>query len=212
MSIDASALNAIHNAIQSSSPYPGKTKFEVNNGNDDLHSASGIAKAASQITYTSRYQARFQEKLNKANASEDNVTISEESLAKLAAYNKFGKSTATVNKDGEKDHQTQTDNTTSNKTVYSYDYQSIKKKRLENLAAMEKEIAAKYGKKEEPEKAESVPAANTQSQAVKSEENETDQKAVSSASDAPKVNIEETAKTDESTVTGTQKQTAEVDA
>ena len=68
------------------------------------------------------------------------------------------------------------------------------------------------GKKEEPEKAESVPAANTQSQAVKSEENETDQKAVSSASDAPKVNIEETAKNDESTVTGTQKQTTEVDA
>jgi hypothetical protein len=77
---------------------------------------------------------------------------------------------------------------------------------------MEKEIAAKYGKKEEPEKAESVPAANTQSQAVKSEDNEAEPKTVASASDTAKVNIEETAKNDESTVTGTQKQTTEVDA
>jgi len=35
----------------------------------------------------------------------------------------------------------------SSSSGYTYDYQSIKKKNLENIAAIEKEVAEKYGKK-----------------------------------------------------------------
>ena len=69
-----------------------------------------------------------------ANESSDTVEISKESLAALKKYNQTEVSAA-AKKDS------------SSSSGYTYDYQSIKKKNLENIAAIEKEVAQKYGKK-----------------------------------------------------------------
>mgnify|MGYP007030788659 FL=1 len=69
-----------------------------------------------------------------ANESSDTVEISKESLAALKKYNQTEVSVA-AKKDS------------SSSSGYTYDYQAIKKKNLENIAAIEKEVAEKYGKK-----------------------------------------------------------------
>ena len=69
-----------------------------------------------------------------ANESSDTVEISKESLAALKKYNQTEVSAA-AKKDS------------SSSSGYTYDYQAIKKKNLENIAAIEKEVAEKYGKK-----------------------------------------------------------------
>ena len=121
MAIDSSALTSIKNAIASysgsESTYSDKLKNDANN------SVNSLAQKASSFATKSRYKAAFEEKMKIANESSDTVEISKESLAALKKYN-----------------QTEV-------SGYTYDYQSIKKKNLENIAAIEKEVAQKYGKK-----------------------------------------------------------------
>lgn len=132
MAIDSSALTSIRNAIASysgsESTYSDKLKNDANN------SVNSLAQKASSFATKSRYKAAFEEKMKIANESSDTVEISKESLAALKKYNQTEVSVAT-----KKD--------SSSSSGYTYDYQSIKKKNLENIAAIEKEVAEKYGKK-----------------------------------------------------------------
>lgn len=216
MSIDASALNAIHNAISSSSAYPNTNRYQAQNDKDDLHTAAGLARAASQVTHTSRYQAQFQEKLNRANGSDDNVTLSEESLAKLEAYNRRGVSSAAADRDqntaGDKDKTQSTES--QKKTVYSYDYQTMKQKRLENQAKIEKEIALKYSKEQPEQSSTSQTAENKGGDTASLKADAQDKEQVNASSEQSSSQQSapvENAKAQESAVAGTQKQTSEVD-
>lgn len=132
MAIDSSALTSIRNAIASysgsESTYSDKLKNDANN------SVNSLAQKASSFATKSRYKAAFEEKMKIANESSDTVEISKESLAALKKYNQTEVSVA-AKKDS------------SSSSGYTYDYQSIKKKNLENIAAIEKEVAEKYGKK-----------------------------------------------------------------
>lgn len=132
MAIDSSALTSIKNAIASysgsESTYSDKLKNDANN------SVNSLAQKASSFATKSRYKAAFEEKMKIANESSDTVEISKESLAALKKYNQTEVSAA-AKKDS------------SSSSGYTYDYQSIKKKNLENIAAIEKEVAQKYGKK-----------------------------------------------------------------
>ena len=132
MAIDSSALTSIRNAIASysgsESTYSDKLKNDANN------SVNSLAQKASSFATKSRYKAAFEEKMKIANESSDTVEISKESLAALKKYNQTEVSAA-AKKDS------------SSSSGYTYDYQSIKKKNLENIAAIEKEVAQKYGKK-----------------------------------------------------------------
>lgn len=132
MAIDSSALTSIRNAIASysgsESTYSDKLKNDANN------SVNSLAQKASSFATKSRYKAAFEEKMKIANESSDTVEISKESLAALKKYNQTEVS-ATAKKDS------------SSSSGYTYDYQAIKKKNLENIAAIEKEVAQKYGKK-----------------------------------------------------------------
>ena len=95
-----------------------------------------ISKAASQLSTQSRYKAAFEEKMKIANGSTDTVSISQESIDALKKY----QSQAVKNSDK---------SDSSSSSGYSYDYQSIKKKRLENIAKIEKDVSLKYAKKTE---------------------------------------------------------------
>ena len=132
MAIDSSALTSIRNAIASysgsESTYSDKLKNDANN------SVNSLGQKASSFATKSRYKAAFEEKMKIANESSDTVEISKESLAALKKYNQTEVSVA-AKKDS------------SSSSGYTYDYQSIKKKNLENIAAIEKEVAEKYGKK-----------------------------------------------------------------
>lgn len=132
MAIDSSALTSIRNAIASysgsESTYSDKLKNDANN------SVNSLAQKASSFATKSRYKAAFEEKMKIANESSDTVEISKESLAALKKYNQTEVSVA-AKKDS------------SSSSGYTYDYQAIKKKNLENIAAIEKEVAEKYGKK-----------------------------------------------------------------
>lgn len=132
MAIDSSALTSIRNAIASysgsESTYSDKLKNDANN------SVNSLAQKASSFATKSRYKAAFEEKMKIANESSDTVEISKESLAALKKYNQTEVSVA-AKKDS------------SSSSGYTYDYQSIKKKNLENIVAIEKEVAEKYGKK-----------------------------------------------------------------
>ena len=132
MAIDSSALTSIRNAIASysgsESTYSDKLKNDANN------SVNSLAQKASSFATKSRYKAAFEEKMKIANESSDTVEISKESLAALKKYNQTEVSAA-AKKDS------------SSSSGYTYDYQSIKKKNPENIAAIEKEVAEKYGKK-----------------------------------------------------------------
>lgn len=132
MAIDSSALNSIRNAIASysgsGSTYSDKLKNEANS------SVNSLAQKAASFTAQSRYKTAFEEKMKIANESSDTVDISKESLAALKKYNQTEVSNAAKKE-------------SSSSSGYTYDYQSIKKKNLENIAAIEKEVAEKYGKK-----------------------------------------------------------------
>ena len=124
MAIDSSALTSIRNAIASysgsESTYSDKLKNDANN------SVNSLAQKASSFATKSRYKAAFEEKMKIANESSDTVEISKESLAALKKYNQTEVSVA-AKKDS------------SSSSGYTYDYQAIKKKNLENIAAIEKE-------------------------------------------------------------------------
>lgn len=132
MAIDSNALSNIRNAIAS---YSGSgssyTESLKNQANDSVNS---LAQKAASFATKSRYKAAFEEKMKIANESSDTVEISKESLAALKKYNQTEVSVA-AKKDS------------SSSSGYTYDYQAIKKKNLENIAAIEKEVAEKYGKK-----------------------------------------------------------------
>lgn len=132
MAIDSSALTSIKNAIASysgsESTYSDKLRNDANN------SVNSLAQKASSFATKSRYKAAFEEKMKIANESSDTVEISKESLAALKKYNQTEVSAASKK-------------ASSSSSGYTYDYQSIKKKNLENIAAIEKEVAEKYGKK-----------------------------------------------------------------
>ena len=93
-----------------------------------------ISKAASQISTQSRYKAAFEEKMKIANGSADTVSISQESIDALKKYQ-----SSNVKNSDKSD--------SSSSSGYSYDYQSIKKKRIENIAKIEQEVSLKYAKK-----------------------------------------------------------------
>ena len=132
MAIDSNALSSIRNAIAS---YSGSgssyTESLKNQANDSVNS---LAQKPASFATKSRYKAAFEEKTKIANESSDTVEISKESLAALKKYNQTEVSVA-AKKDS------------SSSSGYTYDYQTIKKKNLENIAAIEKEVAEKYGKK-----------------------------------------------------------------
>ena len=69
-----------------------------------------------------------------ANGSADTVSISQESIDALKKYQ-----SSNVKNSDKSD--------SSSSSGYSYDYQSIKKKRIENIAKIEQEVSLKYAKK-----------------------------------------------------------------
>lgn len=128
MAIDSNALDSIHAAIKS---YSGET---VSNKKEPSDLLSAINSNSQGLIKQTRYKTEFEEKMKIANSSEDYVKISDKSLDALQKYVK--KETNATNKQD-----------SSSSSGYTYDYQAIKKKNLENLAAIEKDVADKYGKK-----------------------------------------------------------------
>ena len=132
MAIDSNALSSIRNAIAS---YSGSgssyTESLKNQANDSVNS---LAQKAASFATKSRYKAAFEEKMKIANESSDTVDISKESLAALKKYNQTEVSAASKKE-------------SSSSSGYNYDYQTIRKKNLENIAAIEKEVSVKYGRK-----------------------------------------------------------------
>lgn len=133
MAIDSSALTSINNAIDSYSNDKSSYKDKINRQLNDH--VSDLSKKAALAAGQSRYQAAFEEKMKLANGSKDTVEISSDSLEALKKYNSNRNEATDANK-------------TSSSSGYTYDYQAIKKKNLENLAAIEKDVAARYGKKQ----------------------------------------------------------------
>ena len=128
MAIDSNALDSIHAAIKS---YSGET---VSNKKEPSDLLSAINSNSQGLIKQTRYKTEFEEKMKIANSSEDYVKISDKSLDALQKYVK--KETNATNKQD-----------SSSSSGYTYDYQAIKKKNLENQAAIEKDVADKYGKK-----------------------------------------------------------------
>lgn len=134
MSIDSNSLIYLSQAISSTSNKKDSYSSSVKNTLSDK--VNVISKAASQLSAQSRYKAAFEEKMKIANGSTDTVSISQESIDALKKY----QSQAVKNSDK---------SDSSSSSGYSYDYQSIKKKRLENIAKIEKDVSLKYAKKTE---------------------------------------------------------------
>lgn len=134
MSIDSNSLIYLSQAISSTSNKKDSYSSSVKNTLSDK--VNVISKAASQLSTQSRYKAAFEEKMKIANGSTDTVSISQESIDALKKY----QSQAVKNSDK---------SDSSSSSGYSYDYQSIKKKRLENIAKIEKDVSLKYAKKTE---------------------------------------------------------------
>lgn len=134
MSIDSNSLIYLSQAISSTSNKKDSYSSSVKNTLSDK--VNVISKAASQLSTQSRYKAAFEEKMKIANGSTDTVSISQESIDALKKY----QSLAVKNSDK---------SDSSSSSGYSYDYQSIKKKRLENIAKIEKDVSLKYAKKTE---------------------------------------------------------------
>ena len=128
MAIDSNALDSIHAAIKS---YSGET---VSNKKEQSDLLSAINSNSQGLIKQTRYKTEFEEKMKIANSSDDYVKISDKSWDALQKYVK--KETNATNKQD-----------SSRSSGYTYDYQAIKKKNLENLAAIEKDVADKYGKK-----------------------------------------------------------------
>ncbi|MBQ9274762.1 MAG: hypothetical protein IJ228_08115 [Succinivibrio sp.] len=124
MAIDTSALSYLNNAL---SQING-TKVQTNSNSTDMLSV--INNASGLAATENRYKAAFEEKMKLANGSDDVVEISADSLKALQNYVQGEKASG------------------STETQYTYDYATIRKQRLANQAAMEQEIAEKYGHKE----------------------------------------------------------------
>lgn len=134
MSIDSNSLIYLSQAISSTSNKKDSYSSSVKNTLSDK--VNVISKAASQLSAQSRYKVAFEEKMKIANGSTDTVSISQESIDALKKYQ------SQVVKNSDKSDS-------SSSSGYSYDYQSIKKKRLENIAKIEKDVSLKYAKKTE---------------------------------------------------------------
>ncbi len=117
--IDSSALTSIQNAINSYS----KTENSAQQNNSTY--LSTISEASTDLYTNTRYKAEFEEKMKKANESEDTVEISEESLNALKNYVQGNSSAETA----------------STGTDYTYDYMTLKKQREANQAAIEAEYS-----------------------------------------------------------------------
>ncbi len=131
MSIDASALNSINNAIAS---YSSQNTSAANSNQNYL---DAINKASAEVAGESRYKTAFEEKLKIATGS-DEVDISDEALAALQKYNQTGETSEASEE--EKISST----STSSEQLYTYDYMTLKKQREMNQAAIDKEIEEKY--------------------------------------------------------------------
>lgn len=132
MSIDSTSLSYLSQAISQSSNKNDSLSLSLKNSLHDK--VNVISKAASQISTQSRYKAAFEEKMKIANGSADTVSISQESIDALKKYQ-----SENVKNSDKSD--------SSSSSGYSYDYQSIKKKRIENIAKIEQEVSLKYAKK-----------------------------------------------------------------
>ncbi|MEF2914156.1 MAG: hypothetical protein U0O25_07575 [Succinivibrio sp.] len=132
MSIDSTSLSYLSQAISNSSSKKDYLSLSLKNSLQDK--VNVISKAASQISTQSRYKAAFEEKMKIANGSADTVSISQESIDALKKYQ-----SSNVKNSDKSD--------SSSSSGYSYDYQSIKKKRIENIAKIEQEVSLKYAKK-----------------------------------------------------------------
>lgn len=132
MSIDSTSLSYLSRAISNSSSKKDSLSLSLKNSLQDK--VNVISKAASQISTQSRYKAAFEEKMKIANGSADTVSISQESIDALKKYQ-----SSNVKNSDKSD--------SSSSSGYSYDYQSIKKKRIENIAKIEQEVSLKYAKK-----------------------------------------------------------------
>lgn len=132
MSIDSTSLSYLSQAISNSSSKKDSLSLSLKNSLQDK--VNVISKAASQISTQSRYKAAFEEKMKIANGSADTVSISQESIDALKKYQ-----SQNIKNSDKSD--------SSSSSGYSYDYQSIKKKRIENIAKIEQEVSLKYAKK-----------------------------------------------------------------
>lgn len=132
MSIDSTSLSYLSQAISNCSNKKDSLSSSLKNSLQEK--VNVISKAASQISTQSRYKAAFEEKMKIANGSTDTVSISQESIDALKKYQ-----SSNVKNSDKSD--------SSSSSGYSYDYQSIKKKRLENIAKIEQEVSLKYAKK-----------------------------------------------------------------
>lgn len=132
MSIDSTSLSYLSQAISQSSNKNDSLSLSLKNSLQNK--VNVISKAASQISTQSRYKAAFEEKMKIANGSADTVSISQESIDALKKYQ-----SENVKNSDKSD--------SSSSSGYSYDYQSIKKKRIENIAKIEQEVSLKYAKK-----------------------------------------------------------------
>jgi len=136
MSIDASALTSINNAIASYSST--NTSSTSTTSTEDY--LSTISNASAEVGQESRYKQAFEEKLKTA-TGEDEVEISDEAIKALQQYNLTGK----VSSDDSSSESSTSTATATSDPSYTYDYVTMKKQREENLAAIEKEVVNKYG-------------------------------------------------------------------
>ncbi len=148
MSIDASALTSIQNAIASFS-----SSNTQNTGSQNY--VQTLTEASASVSTETRFKKAFEEKLKKATGSE-NVEISKDAIDALKKFNETG------TQDTEK-----TDKKTSD-VSYTYDYMTLKKQREQNLAKIEKEVAEKYNPQASVQSEETPEAEETESAAVSS--------------------------------------------
>lgn len=187
MSIDASALTSINNAISSSS---NKNTYSSSN-TETVDYLNTITKAAAGISTESRYKLAFEEKMKLANDSDDTVEISNKSLEALKKYQQNE-----LSSDDSKQ--------TSSSSGYTYDYQAIKKKNLENQAKIEQEVEEKYGKKDSSTATTSDNAkdvATTDAKEVKTTETSKSDTVTTSSTTEKTTSSTDTSKTEQSTKT-----------
>lgn len=148
MSIDASALTSIQNAIASFS-----SSNTQNTGSQNY--VQTLTEASASVSTETRFKKAFEEKLKKATGSED-VEISKDAIDALKKFNETG------TQDTEK-----TDKKTSD-VSYTYDYMTLKKQREQNQAKIEKEVAEKYNPQAAVQSEETTEAEEPESAAVSS--------------------------------------------
>ncbi len=151
MSIDASALTSIQNAIASFS------SSNTQNTGAQNH-VQTLTEASASVSTETRFKKAFEEKLKKATGSEE-VEISKDAIDALKKFNETG------TQDAEK-----TDKKTSD-VSYTYDYMTLKKQREQNLAKIEKEVAEKYNPQSSVQSEETSETEEPEATAVPSSDN-----------------------------------------